>query len=230
MATGFTVAAGLALGRKEKPSAGVGGRKAVTLLKPLHLAEAGLEENLRSFCRQDYEGPIQIVFGATSPDNSALHVVNALRRDFPRTDIRVVVEPPRMGANPKVANLANMVAHAKHELLIMSDSDIRVARDYVRQVVAAFDDPEVGAVSCLYSGKALGNVWSRLAAMNIDCHFLPNAQLGLTLGLAHPVSDRQLRFAVGRLKRSAALNLSPTCLPTITNSAVPFARAAIVFP
>jgi ceramide glucosyltransferase len=195
VATGFTVAAALALDRKTHP-AGAKKRDAipVTLLKPLHLAEAGLEENLKSFIQQDYDGPIQIVFGATSPDDSALHIANALRRDFPRTDVRIVVEPSRVGKNPKVANLVNMAAHAKHELLIMSDSDIRVTPDYVRRIVAAIEEPGVGAVSCLYSGKALGNVWSKLAAMNIDCHFLPNARLGLALGLARPCFGSTIAF------------------------------------
>jgi ceramide glucosyltransferase len=197
VATGFTVAAALALGRTRKPSP-PGAREdsavPVTLLKPLHLDEPGLEDNLRSFFGQEYDGPVQIVFGATSPDDSALRIVNALRRDFPRTDMRVVVEPKLGGANPKVANLVNMVAHAKHELLIMSDSDIRVGPDYVRRTVAAIEQPGVGAVSCLYSGKALGNLWSRLAAMNIDCHFLPNARLGLALGLARPCFGSTIAF------------------------------------
>jgi len=195
VAAGFTVAAALALGRRAQSSAArVHKRDGVTLLKPLHSDEPGLEDNLRSFFRQQYEGPIQILLGATSPKDSALHVVNALRRDFPHADIGVVVEAPRVGGNPKVANLINMVAHAKHGLMIVSDSDIRVASDYVSRIVAAIDNPGVGAVSCLYSGKALGNMWSRLAAMHIDCHFLPNARLGLALGLAQPCFGSTIAF------------------------------------
>ncbi|HEY3638148.1 MAG TPA: bacteriohopanetetrol glucosamine biosynthesis glycosyltransferase HpnI [Rhizomicrobium sp.] len=187
VAMGFTLAAALAVtpvrtpARPRKRS-----RAPVTLLKPLYLAEPGLEENLRSFFRQDYEGLIQIVFGAKSDDDPALRIVENLRRSFPTTDITVVTGPAFGGSNPKVANLINMVAHAKHELLVISDSDIRVRPDYLRQLVATMEEPDVGAVSCLYSGKPLGNVWAKLAAMGIDYHFLPNARLGIALRLAEP--------------------------------------------
>jgi ceramide glucosyltransferase len=93
-----------------------------------------------------------------------------------------------------MANLINMVAHAKHELLIMSDSDIRVPPDYLRRVADAMEEPGVGAVSLLYSGTPLGNLWSKLAAMNIDCHFLPNARLGIALGLARPCFGSTIAF------------------------------------
>jgi ceramide glucosyltransferase len=187
VAIGFTLAAAVALGpafRRAIPRKS--SRRPVTLLKPLHLAEPGLEENLRSFLRQDYAGPIQIVFGARSYDDPALRVVEKLRRIHPGADIQVVAHPGLGASNPKIANLINMIAHAKHELLVISDSDIRVRPDYLRQIVAALEEPDVGAVSCLYLGKPVGNVWAKLAAMGIDYHFLPNARLGIALRLAEP--------------------------------------------
>jgi ceramide glucosyltransferase len=184
---GFTLAAALAVASGRPPGRlRQRSRKPVTLLKPLHLAEPGLEENLRSFFRQDYEGPVQIVFGAKSHHDPALRIVENLRRAFPAADIKVVTDPAFSGTNPKISNLINMVAHAKHELLVISDSDIRVRPDYLRQIVAALDEPDVGAVTCLYSGKPLGNVWAKLAAMGIDYHFLPNARLGIALRLTEP--------------------------------------------
>src|SRR5579871_3161620 len=115
VAAGFTAAAAFALGIKAKGACSAS-RVAipVTLLKPLHLDEAGLEENLKSFLLQDYEAPVQIVFGATSRSDPALSVVDALRRDFPDADIEVVADGNRQGTNPKVANLINMAAHSKH--------------------------------------------------------------------------------------------------------------------
>lgn len=189
LATGFTVGAAVAVRTKEKKLRSRSQRRAaipITILKPLHLAEPGLEANLRTFLRQDYDGAIQIVFGASSQADPALAIAKALRREFPRADIDFVVGPNSGATNPKVANLINMVARAKHELLVLSDSDIRVGREYLRRIAAEFDESNVGAVSLLYSGTPLGNVWSKLAAMNIDCHFLPNARLGMALGLAHP--------------------------------------------
>ena len=189
VATGFALGAAVAVKAKdERSSRATAGRIAppITILKPLYLAEPGLEENLRTFLRQDYDGAVQIVFGAKSQADPALAVANGLRRDFPDADIDVVVASTLGVSNPKVANLINMVARAKHELLVLSDSDIRVGREYLRSIAAEFQEQNVGAVSLLYSGTPLGNMWSKLAAMNIDCHFLPNARLGMALGLTRP--------------------------------------------
>lgn len=185
IAMGFTLGTAATIGSGSRPSR-KSVRAPVTLLKPLYLAEPELENNLRSFFEQDHEGPIQFVFGARSWADPALKIVEKLRRNHPDADVEVVVSPRLAGSNPKVANLINMVAHAKHEVLILSDSDIRVDSNYVRQVSAALDEPQVGAVSCLYSGRPVGNLWSTLAAMGIDYHFLPNARFGITLGLTEP--------------------------------------------
>lgn len=187
VAIGFTLAAAIAVAPGHlsvRPSRR--SRTPVTLLKPLHLAEPGLEENLRSFLRQDYEGPVQIIFGANSYHDPALRIVEKIQRAFPAADIKVVADPRYGGSNPKVINLINMVAHAKHGLLVLSDSDIRVRPDYLRHIVAALEEPDVGAVTCLYSGRPLGNIWAKLAAMAIDYHFLPNARLGIALRLTEP--------------------------------------------
>lgn len=187
MAIGFTLAAALAVAPplrrapRRTPT-----RAAVTLLKPLHLGEPGLEENLRSFFRQDYAGPIQIVFGAESRSDPALVTVEKLVREFPEKDVKIVTDPAFGGSNPKIANLINMVAYATHDMLVLSDSDIRVKPDYLCEVVAALEEPGVGAVSCLYSGKPIGNMWAKLAAMGVDYHFLPNVCLGMGLRLTEP--------------------------------------------
>lgn len=187
VAAGFTFAAAASVPtprhrtRKSGP-----GLRAVTLLKPLHRAEAGLEDNLRSFFVQDYAGPVQIVFGTESGLDPALTVVKKLVREFPDRDVAVVANSGLGGSNPKVANLINMAGHAKHDIVVLSDSDIRVAPHYLCQVVAALEEPGVGAVSCLYAGKPIGSVWAKLAAMGIDYHFLPNVCLGIALRLTEP--------------------------------------------
>jgi ceramide glucosyltransferase len=196
VAMGFTLAAAVAaIAPRSRPLPGRAARRVpVTLLKPLYLAEIGLEENLRSFFRQDYDGPVQIVFGARSWGDPALKVVEKLRAAFPAADMAVVVNPRLSGSNPKVANLINMIAHARHEMLVMSDSDIRVRPDYLRNVVTAMEEPDVGAVSCLYSGKPVGNLWSKLAAMGIDYHFFPHARLGMAMGLTEPCFGSTIAF------------------------------------
>ena len=105
-----------------------GTQSGLTVLKPLHGDEPLLEEALASTCAQDYP-TFQVVFGASSADDPALAVVERLRQRFPAVDIAVVVDPRRHGANPKVGNLINMLPAAKHDVLVIADSDLHVAPD-----------------------------------------------------------------------------------------------------
>jgi ceramide glucosyltransferase len=158
----------------------------VTILKPLHGTEPDLHAHLASFCRQDYPAPVQIVFGVADDTDPAVAVVRALIADFPDRDLAFVISARRHGTNAKVSNLVNMHGEARHEVLVISDSDIVVPRDYLKVVVAALGERGVGLVTCLYRGATAAGVWSRLAAAAIDYHFLPNVLVGLKLGLATP--------------------------------------------
>ncbi|MFZ1921844.1 MAG: bacteriohopanetetrol glucosamine biosynthesis glycosyltransferase HpnI [Xanthobacteraceae bacterium] len=157
----------------------------VTILKPLHGAEPDLYAQLAGFCRQDYPRPVQIVFGVADAADPAIPTVRQLIADFPDRDLALVVNARRHCANAKVSNLINMQSAVRHELLIVSDSDIVVAPDYLRHVVGTLERPGVGLVTCLYRGAGSG-LWSQLAAMAIDYHFLPNVLVGLRLGMATP--------------------------------------------
>jgi len=158
----------------------------LTVLKPLYGAEPGLRENLEGFFAQDYPAPVQIVFGVQTSGDTAIPIVEDLIARNPRVDAKLAVSSRGEGTNPKIANLTCMMPHAKHEILVLSDSDIGVAPDYLRKVVGALCQPGVGAVSCCYVGRAPGNLWSKLAAQGIDYHFLPGVILGTGLGLARP--------------------------------------------
>jgi ceramide glucosyltransferase len=158
----------------------------VTVLKPLHGAEPGLEAALASLLAQDYPGPVQVVFGVQSLTDPAQAVVGTLRSAHPAADVALAVDATDHGANRKVSNLINMVGRAKHPLLIVADSDIVVAPDYLRGVVAALSDPQVGVVTCPYRGLATQGPWSRLAAMGISYQFLPSVAVGVGLKMAHP--------------------------------------------
>jgi len=158
----------------------------VTILKPLHGAEPFLYENLTSFCRQDYAGPVQIVFGVQDPADPAVAVVRRLIAQFAEADLDLVIDPRAHGANRKVANLINMSRHARHDVLVIADSDMRVLPDYLGCVVGALEEPGVGLVTCLYHGAPEPGIRARLAAMAIDYHFLPSVLVGLGLGLARP--------------------------------------------
>ena len=159
---------------------------AVTILKPLHGDEPLLFENLSSVVAQDYPGRITVVFGVGDRTDPAIQTVERLRRAFPEHDLRLIVDPRRHGRNGKVSNLINMSRDIDGEIVVLADSDMRVESDYLTRVVGALQQPGVGAVTCLYRGVSLPNLWSRLATGWVDGQFLPNVVLGLSLGLAKP--------------------------------------------
>jgi ceramide glucosyltransferase len=154
---------------------------AVTVLKPLCGAEHELYECLRSFCDQDYPR-LQIVFGVSDPDDPAIGVVFRLMREFPHVDMDMAVDHRQHGSSRKVSNLINMMPFARHELLVLSDSDVRVGRDYLARVVAPLADSGVGIVTCSYTGRPRGGFWSLLGALFIDDWFTPSVRVAAMFG------------------------------------------------
>lgn len=146
----------------------------VSVLKPLRGDDGYLYTNLRSFCRQDYPR-FEILFGVRDRHDPAVAVVERLMREFPDLRLKLIVDNRAIGSNPKVSNLANLVRHAKHDTLILADSDMRVEAGYIRTVVAPLEDPSVGLVTCLYRGIAPSGIASRLGAMFINEWFVPSA-------------------------------------------------------
>ena len=159
---------------------------AVSLLKPLHGAEPRLAANLASFLATDHTGPVQMVCGVNAQDDAALPAVAALIAAHPRADIALSACAPALGANGKVGNLAAMAPLASHDIVILSDSDMAVGPAYLGQVLGALLQPGVGAVSCLYVGRADAGLWSRIGAAMITTQSAPNIIVGLTGGLARP--------------------------------------------
>ena len=176
---GFSV---WAVGRLQQPrprrSAATG---AVTVLKPLCGEDADLAANLRSFCLQDYPR-FQVVFGVREADDPAIPVVRRLMAEMPAADLTLVIDGRRHGRNLKVANLQNMLPAAKHEIVVIADSDMRVERHYLAEMCAPLADPTVGLVTCLYRGVPAGGLWSRLACLHVNHGFLPQAALADALG------------------------------------------------
>ena len=154
----------------------------ISILKPLHGEEPGLYANLRSFIEQDYSG-VQIVLGANDAKDSALPVADALIRDMPAADIALVVGAPFRGSNLKVANLENMLPAARHDILVISDSDMRVDRHYLAAVATPLENPATGLVTCLYKAVSTGGRWSELGALHINFGFLQSALVAAALGI-----------------------------------------------
>jgi ceramide glucosyltransferase len=143
----------------------------VTVLKPLKGPGVELTDNLETFCRQDYPD-YEIVFGVEDATDPAVAVVRSLERRFPERRITLSVGC-EAGANRKIASLVHMMRHARHDVLVLSDADIRVRPDYLRTLVAPLADPAVGLTTCLYRGRATLGFPSVIESLFINTDFLP---------------------------------------------------------
>ena len=164
--------------RNNLPSSASMNLEPVTVLKPICGPDPNLYENLRSFCQQAYPH-FQLVFGVSDPEDPATRIIQQVIADFPDLDLALVAESRLIGKNFKVSSLANMLRIAKHDILVIADSDMRVQPDYLRTIVAPFADADVGAVTCLYQGNPVGGLASTLAAMFINEWFLPSVLVAL---------------------------------------------------
>jgi len=153
----------------------------ISVLKPLCGEDPDLAGNLRSFCTQDYP-EVQVVFGVREESDPAVAIVRRLMAELPDADLTLVVDGRRRGRNLKVANLQNMLPAARHGVLVIADSDMRVERHYLAAMSAPLADPRVGLVTCLYRGIPVGGVWSRLACLHVNHGFLPQAALADAIG------------------------------------------------
>ncbi|MEG3124568.1 bacteriohopanetetrol glucosamine biosynthesis glycosyltransferase HpnI [Sphingomonas sp. GB1N7] len=160
--------------------------EAVTLLKPLYGAEPRLFDNLATFLEQQHDGPVQMVCGVQRDDDPAIAVVRALQSAYPAATIDLVIDATRHGANGKVSNLINMMPAARHPIIVLSDSDMAAAPDYLARVLAALDRPGIGVVSCLYRGRGDGNFWSRLGAAGLTYQFIIGVVVAVAYKLAAP--------------------------------------------
>jgi ceramide glucosyltransferase len=161
---------------------------AVTVLKPVHGMEPRLAENLESFFRQDYPN-FEIVIGARDAENAALQVAELVRRRFPHVKSSVVLSGPPAWPSAKVFSLDKMIRTSANSYFVISDSDILVKPDFLRNAVSPLLDEKVGLVTCLYQGIPAGDFWSLLEALGMSVE-MPSGVL---------VADMMegMRFALG---------------------------------
>ncbi|MGH9844400.1 MAG: bacteriohopanetetrol glucosamine biosynthesis glycosyltransferase HpnI [Blastocatellia bacterium] len=149
----------------------IAGAPAISLLKPLRGAEPELERHLESFFRQDYPS-FEILFAVRHATDPAVAIVERLTARYPRVATCLIFtgEPPY--ANAKVYSLEKMSEAARAGILVITDSDTSVSRDYLRQMAAAFAPERVGAVTNLYRGVSGADLWSRLEALGMSTEFM----------------------------------------------------------
>ena len=161
----------------------------VSIVKPVRNVDREAYENFASFCRLDYP-KYEIVFAVADRDDPVIPVIQKLQQSFPMCSIRLVTAVANLGANNKVNNLCQLVQEAKHELIVMSDSDVRVETDYLRNVVAPFSDPRVGVVTALYRGISGRGLVSALDDLGMYTDSAPAALVARKL-------EGKMRFAFG---------------------------------
>jgi ceramide glucosyltransferase len=144
----------------------------ITVLKPLKGLDVDLYCNLSTFCEQEYP-EFQILFGVADADDPTVRVVRQLQAAYPGVDIKLVVDRRVYGSNYKVSNLHNMYRAAKHDVIVIADSDIRVGRDYLRRLATELQDPEVGLVTCLYRAVNAGGLPTLVETLFINTDFAP---------------------------------------------------------
>lgn len=168
----------------------------VSILKPVKGMDEDSYDNFASFCRQRYPGDLQLVFAAASPDDAVIPVIRRLMVDFPDHDISLVINPALHGPNYKVSNLINAFPHAEHDIIIVCDSDIKVAPDYLQSVVSHFCDPVVGLVTSLYRTSNVHGIATALEATGFTAEMIPNVMVarqleGLTFALGASMAVRR---------------------------------------
>jgi ceramide glucosyltransferase len=145
---------------------------AISILKPISGLDHEAYAALASFCQQAYP-EYQVICGMRDEEDPAAEMVKQLINDFPAVDIQLVVSDRSIGTNPKVSNLANMLAAAQYPILIISDGDTRVGRDYLRRVVQPLRDPSIGVVTCMYRSLTQ-HVIGALEALGISTGYHPS--------------------------------------------------------
>jgi len=167
-----TVFAGMVLAGARKhlrePAPTAGFTPPLSLLKPLHGMEPDLEAHLATFFEQDYP-EFEILFCAREADDPGIAAARRVADRYPHVPTRFFSTGEPKYINAKVHSMEVMAEAARHEILVISDSDVRVAPGYLRAVAAPFEDTKVGAMTCLYRGiAAQGGLWARLEGVGMS--------------------------------------------------------------
>jgi ceramide glucosyltransferase len=160
----------------------------VSLLKPVRGIDFGSYENFASFCRQDHPD-YEILFAVNDASDPAIPLIQQIIAEFPQRHIRLLIGAEHLGANRKVNKLAKLGREAQHDILVLTDGDVRVEPNYLREVVAPLQDYKIGAVTSFYRAIAEENLFSQLEAVGAASDFFA--------GVLMAKSTEGIRFALG---------------------------------
>ncbi|MBK6514371.1 MAG: glycosyltransferase [Polyangiaceae bacterium] len=168
----------------------------VTVLKPLAGADPSLEQNLRTFFEQDH-AELELVFGVERADDPAAIVARRLMAAYPHVASKLVETSASQGLNPKVRNLRGMIEHARHDLVLISDSNVRAPAHYLRELATIkASDPEIGLVTNLFAGDGAGSVGARLESVQLTGFVAAGAALPTAIGDAAVIGKSMLMSRV----------------------------------
>lgn len=153
----------------------------VTILKPICGLEKNLRTNLRTTCEQDYPD-FQVVLSVQHPDDPAIPLLYEIQREFGRKRVTVAVEDCPVGPNRKINNLVGGLHHARHDILVISDSDIQLRPDYLKTIVGPLADPDVGYVCTLYKAIQAQTWYEKMELLTINTELIPNMIFAIVTG------------------------------------------------
>lgn len=139
----------------------------VTIFKPVHGMEEELAANLESFFQQEYPD-YEVIFGARDAENPAVKIAEEVRARYPHVPSRVILSGPPPWPSAKIFSLDKMIAASSRSYFIISDSDVRVASDFLRNTIPPLLNPKVGLVTCMYRGIPASDFWSWLEALGLS--------------------------------------------------------------
>lgn len=171
----------------------------ISNLKPIRGVDPDAYENFASLCRQDYPD-YELLFCVSSASDPVVSVLEKLKQDFPERPIRIIYRCGDSASNDKVAKLARLVKEARHEVLVINDSDVRVEPDYLRSVVAPLGRPGVGAVTCFYSSRSDTNFAENLHTIGMLSDFFAGLLVARQLD--------GVKFAIGKTIVTTKANLA----------------------
>ncbi|MGB7417317.1 MAG: glycosyltransferase, partial [Thermosynechococcaceae cyanobacterium] len=193
----YAIYAGRRFSQGKQKTASQGFYPPVSVIKPLCGLDFDTYQNLASFCQQIYPN-YQIIFSVQNPLDPCITVVKQIIYDYPALDLQLVISDVSIGANQKVNNLANAAAIAKHPILVLADSDVRVGPSYLQQIIQPLQDPTVGPVTCLYRPLGQGTV-ANFEALGISTDYLASVIV------AHRLEGLQFTLGPTVVVRTSAL-------------------------